>query len=169
MRDDNFWLITVRPTDEGPMIYEKTPLGTAPTGSPTSVTDAAVGRGVMSLPPSTSKDQTYWATRRFTSSRWSIDISPSPALESSDCAKQKGRQDPLGADEEGKVRGKILEEDLGFVLEHVGVYPNIPFNDVLAELNEVDEIIRTGRDPNSLIRKRHDFVPEMIKQVEDLP
>ena len=81
----------------------------------------------------------------------------------------KGRQDPLGADEEGKVRGKILEEDLGFVLEHVGVYPNIPFNDVLAELNEVDEIIRTGRDPNSLIRKRHDFVPEMIKQVEDLP
>jgi hypothetical protein len=169
VRDDNFWLITVRPTDEGPMIYEKTPLGTAPTGSPTSVTDAAVGRGVMSLPPSHIKRPDILGHETLHLFALVDRYLTLPRLGEFGLRETKGRQDPLGADEEGKVRGKILEEDLGFVLEHVGVYPNIPFNEVLAELNEVDEIIRTGRDPNSLIRKRHDFVPEMIKQVEDLP
>jgi len=39
---------------------------------------------------------------------------------------------------------------------------------VLLELRQVEEIIRTGRDPKSLINKRKDFRPEMTKHTEDL-
>ena len=81
----------------------------------------------------------------------------------------KGRKDPLGAEEEtGDVKGKILEEDLGFILSELDVYPTIPYADVLAELRDVEETIRTGRDPKSMIKKRQNFDDKTIKTAEDL-
>ncbi len=32
----------------------------------------------------------------------------------------------------------------------------------------MEKTIKTGRDPNSLIKKRKNFTPDMIKQTEDL-
>jgi Domain of unknown function (DUF4157) len=169
-RDDNFWLITVRATDKGPMVYEKTPLGEAPEGAPTSVTDPTVGGGVMSLPPS-HVDMPDILGHETLHLFGLVDRYITIAgLGEFGLRDTGGRQDPLGADEDtGKVKGKILDEDLGFVLDQVGVYPKGSYSEVMAELNQVDEIIKTGRDPKSLIRKRKDFNPEMVKQTEDLP
>src|SRR6185437_4367407 len=51
----------------------------------------------------------------------------------------KGRDDPLGADADtGAVKGKILEEDLGFVLDKLGVYPEESEADVNKELQSVE-------------------------------
>lgn len=169
-RDENFWLVTVRPTDKAPLVYEKKNLGKAPDRDPTSVTDPKVGSGVMSIPPSHigKPDILGHETlhlfglvdRYFTIGN----------LGEFQLRETKGRQDPLGADEDtGKVKGKILEEDLGFVLDQFDVYPNLPYKDVVDELKQVEEIIKTGRDPKSLVKKRKNFEPEVIKQAEDLP
>jgi hypothetical protein len=171
-RDENFWLITVRPTDKGPMVYGTTKLGDAPGGVPTSVTSAKLDGGVMSIPPSTINEPGILGHETLhlfgLADRYLIlPIAGKP--ENFGLRETGGRNDPLGADEEGKVKGKILEEDLGFVLDQFGVYPRIPYSDVVVELRKVDEIIKTGRDPDSLIRKRKNFEQETIKQVEDLP
>ena len=169
-RDDNFWLISVRPTDKGPLVYEKTSLGKAPDGAPTSVTDPKVGSGVMSIPPShIGKPDVlgHETLHLFGIVDRYLTITN---LGEFGLRDTKGRQDPLGADEEtGKIKGKILEEDLGFVLDQFGVYPDMTFSQVEAELKQVEEIIRTGRDPNSLIKKRKGFERETVKQAEDLP
>ena len=84
------------------------------------------------------------------------------------------RSDPLG-----DAEGKILDEDLGFVLDEFGVYQQANFtptastegmnlNEVLAELKKVEEIIKLGRDPNSMIRERKDFNDKIGKTAEDL-
>ena len=39
---------------------------------------------------------------------------------------------------------------------------------VLGELERVEEIIRLGRDPHSLIPERKDFRREVLKSAEDL-
>ena len=168
-RDDNFWLITVRPTDQGPMVYGKTNLGKPPDGLPTSVTSSALDGGVMSIPPShITKPATlgHETLHLFGLADRYVNI---PGVGPFGLRDTKGRPDPLGANEvTGDVEGKILEEDLGFVLAHLDVYPTIPYSDVLAELRKVEEIIRTQRDPDSQINKRKHFRDEMIKQAEDL-
>jgi hypothetical protein len=168
-RDDNFWLITVRPTDEGAMVYGKTKLGDAPDGLPTSVTSARLDSGVMSIPPShiNKPDILGHETLHLfgLADRYLI----VPKVGEFGLRDTKGRQDPLGADEEtGKPKGKILEEDLSFVLDQYEIYPTIPYNEVLVELKSVEKIIQTGRDPNSMINKRKDFNDKVIKQAEDL-
>lgn len=168
-RDENFWLVTVRPADTGPMAYEKTKLGDPPDGIPTSVTSPLLDKGVMSIPPShIGKPEIlgHETLHLFGLVDRYVIVSGLGAFR---LRETRGREDPLGADEEGEVKGKILEEDLGFLLDQLGVYPEISYQQVLTELEKVEEIIRTGRDPNSLIRKRKDFVDRTIKTAEDLP
>ena len=169
-RDPNFWLITVRPTNKGPMVYGKTKLGTAPGGIPTSVTISELDGGVMSIPPShieLAETLGHETLHLFAMvDRYAIipaALSPTRQDEPLPLRDAKGRLDPLAA--EG---GKILEEDLGYVLDELGIYPDMTQSDVLTELSQVDEIIRTGRDPHSLIPKRSQFEKEIIKQAEDL-
>ena len=165
-RDDNFWLITVRPTDEGPVVYENTKIDPGP--KPTSVTLSSVGGGVMLIPPSHIEEPDVLGHETIhlfgLVDRYFIDRGG----ENFQLRETGSRNDPLGADEEGKIKGKILEEDLGFILSQLDVYPTIPYSDVLAELKQVEEIISTGRDPKSTIKKRDDFRDKMIKQAEDL-
>jgi hypothetical protein len=168
-RDDNFWLITVRPTDESPLVFEKTSLSDAPVKSPTSVTASSLSGGVMSIPPSHIEKpeilghetiHLFGLVDRYFTDRGG---------ENFQLRDTKGRKDPLGAEEEtGDVKGKILEEDLGFILSELDVYPTIPYADVLAELRVVEETIRTGRDPKSMIKRRQDFNDKTIKTAEDL-
>jgi len=122
VRDANFWLITVRPTDGAPI-------------------------------------HLFGLVDRYFIDRGG---------ENFQLRETKGRNDPLGADEEGNVKGKIMEEDLGFILSRLDVYPTIPYGDVLAELRQVEEIIKTGKDPKSMVKQRSDFWDKTIKDAEDL-
>jgi Domain of unknown function (DUF4157) len=169
-RDLGSWLITVRPTDNGPMVYGSQSLGAAPGGIPTSVTDARLDGGVMSIPPShITKPETlgHETLHLFAlADRYAIlppQLTPTGTQEDVPLRNTKDRPDPLGS--EG---GTILEEDLGFVLDNLGVYPDITHREVLLELSQVEKIINTGRDPKSLIKKRKDFNAEVGKQAEDL-
>jgi hypothetical protein len=168
-RDDNFWLVTVRPTDNGPMMYGNTKLGDAPDGLPTSATSARLDSGVMSIPPLHINQPVVLGHETLhlfgLADRYLI-VPKHGAFRLRDT---KGRQDPLGADEDtGKPKGKILEEDLGFVLDQYDIYPTSSYKDVLTELESVEKIIKTGRDPNSMINKRKDFNDKVTKQAEDL-
>ena len=169
-RDKDYWLITVRPKDDSPMVYEGTSLGAAPGGDPTAATDPTLDGGVMSLPPvivGLPKILGHETLHLFSMvDRYVIipaALSPTHQQEDLPLRDTQGRTDPLG-----EAEGKILEEDLGFVLDEFDVYPTGSESDVLKELNYVDDIIKKGRDPNSLINKRKDFNREMVKQTEDL-
>lgn len=180
-RDMNYWLITVRPTDRGPMAYAGKSLGSAPGGVPTSVTDPLVDGGVMSIPPShillpeTLGHETlhlFGMVDRYA-------IIP-PALskthkQGTEPLRKTTRPDPLGGQ-----GGKILEEDLGFALEASGAYrqaaaspvsgtEGMDLMAVRAELRRVQDIIDAGRDPRSLIRERKDFRDKIRQSAEDLP
>lgn len=171
-RDQNYWLITVRPKDWSPMVYGKTKLGDAAPGERISVTRPDIDGGVMSIPPLhiTMPEILAHETLHlfgFVDRYFNI----SGGLGQIGLRDTQGRDDPLGGDdEEGKVKvkGKILEEDMGFLLDKFDIYPTMPYSEVVAKLKQVEEIIRTGRDPDSLINKRKDFTPEMVKQAEDL-
>ena len=176
-RNDNFWLITVRPTDAGPMVYGTTKLGDSPQGRPTAVTGTQIDGGVMSIPPSVMTQPDILGHETLHLFGLADRYVTIPGHGEFGLRDTKGRDDPLGADEMGKPTGKILEEDLGFVLEELGlysvlekqeIYPTIPYKEVLLELRSVEEIIKTGRDPNSMIKKRGQFDDKMIKQAEDL-
>lgn len=160
-RDKNFWLLTVRPTDQSPAAYENTPF---PTDNPLMlVTDPNLDGGVMSIPPKGITD---------------------PVTLGHETLHLFGMADryvPLGKDRELPLRetkddadpltgggGRILEEDVGFALDALGAYPSGPEREVRLELKKVEEIIRTRRDPDSLVRKRQDFTDKTIKQAEDL-
>lgn len=179
-RDPNFWLITVRPTDKGPMVHAGKTLGTAPGGIPTSVTNPLVDDGVMSIPPSHIKlpDTLGHETLHvFGMVDRYMNFAQLPSTgKPGDLALREthGRNDPLGSQ-----GGKILEEDLGFVFEQFGVYDKekstfassaagMTHSQILAELKRVDEIIALGRDPNSMVPDKKDFNKEMVKQTEDL-
>lgn len=169
VRNDDFWLITVRPTDKGPMVYENTKLGDPPEGRPTAVTKTGIGGGIVSIPPSVVREADTLGHETLhlfgLADRYVI----LPELGEFSLRTLRGRQDPLGAEvETGRPTGKILEEDLGFVLDQFGIYPEIPYNHVLTELESVEKIIKTGRDPDSMINKRSNFNDKIIKQAEDL-
>jgi hypothetical protein len=40
--------------------------------------------------------------------------------------------------------------------------------DIQQELDQVEKIIKSGRDPRSMINKRKDFRDKTIKQAEDI-
>jgi hypothetical protein len=169
-RDPNFWLITVRPKDDSPMDYEGTSLGVAPGGVPTAATDSTLDGGVMSLPPIIVDQPNILGHETLhlfgMVDRYAIiPAAKSPTHQQEDLPLRdtQDRKDPLG-----EAEGQILEEDVGFVLYALGAYPTGTESEISKEIDTLKEIIRKGRDPNSLIRKRKDFTREMVKQTDDL-
>lgn len=188
-RDRNFWLITVRPTDKAPMIHLGKKMGTAPGGVPTSVTDPTHDGGVMSIPPShiTHPDvlghevlHIFGLVDRYLSMTQKL---PSGRRRhtSAPLRDTKGRRDPLGGEE-----GSILAEDLNFLFEKLGVYQmeenrglaalraiekteRLSYGQVIAEIHRLEGIVKTGRDPHSLIPVRRDFREQILRSAEDLP
>jgi hypothetical protein len=168
-RDRNYWLVTVRPTDSGPMVYGDKSLGKAYSG-PTAATDPTVDGGVMSIPPVVIKKPNVLGHETLhlfgLVDRYATlppELTPTGKFEDVPLRDTRDRTDPLG-----EAEGTILEEDLVFLLDELGVFPNMTQNQVLTQLDEVEKIIATGRDPKSMIKKRTDFRDQTIKQAEDL-
>ena len=95
--------------------------------------------------------------------------------------KEKGKEleAPLRADESDPLSGgekdpqtglggKIAEGDVGFALEAIDPDRSISDTDVRIELKRLEKVIQTGRDPDSMIKKRQDFNDKTIKTAEDL-
>ncbi|MEO0552089.1 MAG: DUF4157 domain-containing protein [Bacteroidota bacterium] len=189
-RDQNFWLITVRPTNLGALIYNDQPMGggTGIGGLPTSVTDSNVDGGVMSIPPSHITNpgvlghellhlfglvDRYLTQTVMTPKGEVRGVATTPTR-----GNLNGRKDPLGSEE-----STILREDVNFLFHHLGVYAAENTRDrneaqratsgmslpmVLEEIHRLEGIIRTGRDSSSLIEIRKDFNDKISDSVNDL-
>ena len=182
------WLVTVRPTDTGPLEYEGQSLGEAPAGLPTSVTDPTVDGGVMSIPPrhATQPDTLGHETLHLFGlvDRY-VSIAEQPkgggkvVNRNLPLRKTGGRPDPLATEHE-----PILREDLAYLFEHLGVYQmeesraldtlraleahGMDYAMATVELHRQEEIIRLGQDPGSLIEERRSFINKMIESVDEL-
>jgi hypothetical protein len=186
-RNLDFWLVSVRPSDTGPLEFEGQSLGTSTPGLSTSVTDPNVGGGVMSIPPS-------HATQPVTLGHETLHLfglvdryvsiaSPGPGGKmvnvNSPLRKTGGRPDPLATQS-----GTILREDLTFLFDRLGVY-QMEENRALdtlrqleaqgmdqamatVELHRQEEIIRLGYDPRVMVPERRSFMKELIESVDEL-
>jgi len=186
-RDRNYWLITVRQTDNDPIAYPGCTLPQSVPGVPTSATDPMCDGGVMSIPPRHITmpgilghellhlfgliDRYMMMTEQMPDGTNRVTTSPT--------RDTRGRQDPLGTQE-----GRILEEDLAFIFEHLGLYSmeesrgletlkrleqeGLSIGLVIGEINHLEDVIRLGYDPRSLIRPRTDFNQQMIRDAERL-
>jgi hypothetical protein len=186
-RDRRYWLITVRPTDTGPISYPGCNLPQSAGGVPTSATDAMCDGGVMSIPPRHIAQggvlghellHLLGLVDRYTNL---VSVMPDGTRinENVPTRETPGRLDPLGAED-----GPILREDLAFLFEHLGVYEmeanraldvltrlesqGLSIGRVRGEMHRLREIIRLGYDPNSLIRPRRDFRDRIIRSVEGI-
>ncbi len=82
-----------------------------------------------------------------------------------------GRPDPLGGED-----GTILREDLGYLLDKLGVYKRESQRQAPAlgivetEVRRLRRIVELGYDPDSLVRTipPKDFNDKVIKSAEDL-
>ncbi len=186
-RDQNFWLITVRPTDTAPVVYPGCNLPQPGGSIPTSVTEPSCDGGVMSIPPlhigmpdvlGHELLHLFGLVDRYMSFMTQgpgkkTSVSTLPSRETG------GRPDPLGAE-----KGTILAEDLAFLFDRLGVYAmeegrgldvlrklereGMSIEMVRAEIYRQEEIIQTGRDPDSLIRIREDFRDKVIRDEQGL-
>lgn len=183
-RDRNYWLITVRPTDDSPIEYPACSLDKPPPGDPTSVTDPTCDGGVMNIPPlHVTKPAVlghellhlFGLVDRYIN-MVSIPPGKKPVSTQVPTRETRGRRDPLGGE-----AGTILSEDLTYLFERLGVYrmeetrgletlrklePGLTIDAVRVEIERQKEIIRLGRDPRSLIRIPEDF---REKALRDLP
>lgn len=178
-RDQNFWLITVRAAAT-PVNYPGCKMEQpAPNTPPTSVTDATCDGGVMSIPPThTNKPgilghellHLFGLVDRY---GMFTDIVPGkkPVTTLSPTRNTGGRKDPLGAQD-----GTILQEDLGFLFDKLGVYSKEEDRSTLGlgtlkrEVMRLQEIVRLGYDPHSFIPSiiRKDFNDKMFRDAENL-
>ena len=129
-----------------------------------AVTDSSLDGGVMSLPPiaMTDKETLGHETLHLFGmvDRYALITMNGQELEA-----------PLRADESDPLSaggGKIAEGDVGFALEAIDPLRSLSDTDLRIELNNVEKIIESGRDPDSMIKKRHDFTDKTIKTAEDL-
>jgi hypothetical protein len=189
-RDQNYWLIEVRTSDNGPVEHPGCKLDQP--GVPAGVTDSTCDGGVMSLPPKSIGNSDLIAHEMHhlfgLIDRYLMITSMKPGDKEVDKVEttpmrdlEKTRQDPLGGE-----KGPILDEDLAFLFEHLGVYETdlyrglevlprlhkqgMGLEEVERDLDRQREIVRLGYDPRSLIPSiiRRDFIPEMTKNAEDL-
>jgi hypothetical protein len=186
-RDPNYWLITVRPRDDSPVTFPSCTLDQPPAGVIAAVTDPNCAGGVMNLPPVAINDASvighellhlFGLVDRYMMLTEPLRGGGSRAV-STPTRETGGRPDPLGGE-----RGRILTEDLAFLFDRLGVYTmeesrglevlrqleeqGLSLEAVIAEIHRLEEIIRLGRDPRSLIRERTDFNDRMIRDVENL-
>jgi hypothetical protein len=178
-RDQHYWLITVRSVNT-PVTYPGCKLDQPdPATPPTSVTDAMCDGGVMSIPPShTNKPgilghellHLFGLLDRYA---MFTDILPGkkPVTRLSPTRELNGRKDPLGGED-----ATILDEDLGFLFDKLGVYEKETDRSTAGlgilqrEVMRLQEIVKLGYDPRSFIPSiiRKDFNDKMIKDAENL-
>jgi hypothetical protein len=186
-RDQNYWLITVRPNDNSPVTFPGCTLDQPPAGVTAAVTDSNCAGGVMNLPPAAITDSSvighellhlFGLVDRYMMLTQRLPRGGSRTV-STPTRETGGRRDPLGGES-----GRILTEDLAFLFDRLGVYTmeesrglevlrqleqqGLSLAAVSAEIHRLEEIIRLGRDPRSLIRVRRDFYDRMIRDVENL-
>jgi hypothetical protein len=190
-RDPNFWLITVRPTDEvrgsDLVIYPGCVAQHVPERTPTSVTDSTCAGGVMSIPPAHLTRGSVLGHELLhlfgLVDRYALIESIAPTGERSirldPTRATGGRRDPLGAES-----ARILPEDLSFLFDRLGVYEmeesrglaalrqlegqGLSIGSVTAEIHRLQEIIRLGHDPRSLLPVRRDFNDRISSDAQDL-
>jgi hypothetical protein len=186
-RDLNYWLITVRPRDNSPVTYPGCTLDQPPAGVTAAVTDSQCAGGVMNLPPAAIADSSvighellhlFGLVDRYIMLTQQLPGGRSRTV-TTPTRETRGRPDPLGGES-----GTILAEDLAFLFDRLGIYTmeasrgldvlrqleqrGLSIAAVRAEIHRLEEIIRLGRDPNSLIREREDFNDRMRRDVENL-
>ncbi len=179
-RDQNYWLITVRQASTGAKVtYPGCALDQPDPAIPTSVTDPMCDGGVMSIPPSHINkpgvlgheilhlfgliDRYMMVTGVNPGQKNKVTLSPTRMT--------GGRLDPLGGED-----GTILWEDLGYLFDKLGVYKQEEARSTSGlgilkrEVMRLQEIVKLGYDPNSLIRGiiRKDFNDKIIKDAENL-
>jgi hypothetical protein len=190
-RDLNYWLITVRPSDSatnGQVIpFQGCAAQTVPLGAPTSVTDSTCAGGVMSLPPSHITRGGVIGHELLhlfgLVDRYALIESVSPTgrrtVRNDPTRATQGRRDPLGAED-----ARILPEDVGFLFDRLGIYQmeenrglavlrqleaqGLTIGAVTAEIHRLQETIRLGHDPRSLLPRRGDFTDRMVEGAEHL-
>lgn len=188
-RDRSRWLITVRPNDTDQPTYPGCAFAEVSEGPATSVTLAECDGGVMSIPPrhiglpdvlAHELLHLFGLYDRYIMLEAKVaEGAPTTEVDTIAMRETHGRKDPLGAEE-----GKVLSEDIAFLFDRLGVYEivesrglevlrglersGMTIAQVRGEIHRQEEILRTGRDPSSLIRERRDFTREMIKSAEDI-
>jgi Domain of unknown function (DUF4157) len=176
-RDRKFWLITVRTVSTGVAVtYPGCTLDQPDPHVPTSVTDSTCDGGVMSIPPAHITNagvlghellHLFGLIDRYMllSQQGTTQFMLVPTRET------HGRPDPLGGED-----GTILREDLGYLLDKLGVYKRESQRQAPAlgivetEVRRLRRIVELGYDPDSLVRTipPKDFNDKVIKSAEDL-
>lgn len=179
-RNRNYWLITVRKVSTGAKVaYPGCTLDQPDPSVPTSVTDPMCDGGVMIIPPSHLNkpgvlghemlhlfgliDRYMMLTSVKPGQKNTVTLSPT--------RNTGGRRDPLGGEE-----GTILQEDLGYLFDKLGIYSKEDARSTARlgilkrEVMRLQQIVKLGYDPNSLIRGiiRKDFNDKMVKNAENL-
>jgi hypothetical protein len=179
-RDQNFWLITVRPSNESKPAYPGCTF--PPSDELVAVTLADCDGGVINVPPKLVGNayvlghemlHLFGLIDRYTRIDYYGTKVSSPEREVGN------RPDPLAS-----KPGEILDEDLAFLLDNLGVYAGeeykgretlrklekekgLSLRDVERELERWKIIRDTGHDPRVLTRPRTDFVDKAIKAGEN--
>jgi hypothetical protein len=186
-RNESFWLITVRPRDDSPAVYEGTTLADVDPDVPTSVTESGVAGGVMSIPPlhvgkpdvlGHEMIHLLGLVDRYISliSRPPAGKPKAEAISSRDTG---GRADPLSGD-----RGPLLKEDLAFAFEQLGVYraargsgldtlqelerKGLTIESARIEMARQRRIIERGGPEPPLFKPREDFRDKVLRDLDNL-
>ncbi|MCB0572789.1 MAG: hypothetical protein KDC66_23635 [Phaeodactylibacter sp.] len=176
-RSQDYWLIHVRAADNDPIVYPGCNPDQPGAGVPTSVTDSTCDGGVMFIPPLHMERPGVLGHELLhlfgLVDRYVNIVTQMPGgrlINRNDPLREtRGRPDPLGAQD-----GPILREDLGYLFDRFGVYQTelqqatMGLPALEAEVLRLQEIIRLGYDPRSLIPIRRDFNDRLIRSVDDL-
>ena len=179
-RDRNFWLITVRKVSTGVAVtYPGCALDNPDPRFPTSVTEPMCDGGVMSIPPAHIANagvlghellHLFGLVDRYVMLTY-VPPKGKPSFTVEPVRETLGRRDPLGGQD-----ATILREDLGYLLDKLGVYKQESerqgplLNSVESEVRRLRRIVELGYDPDSLVRTipPKDFNQKVIKSAEDL-
>lgn len=181
VRDERYWLVTVRPTDTNKINYPGCKWDTSDEGVLVSVTNIDCEGGVISVPPAHVEnarvlghetlhlfglvDRYMLITEMDKEGGKVTGHSQNPTRQTA------GRADPLGGE-----HGTIMSEDLAYVMESQGVYDTAILQrtggqTIMAlerEALKLRRIIELGRNPDSLIKLRTDFNDKLPQLENDL-
>jgi hypothetical protein len=186
-RDQNYWLIEVRGTDTEPVTHPGCKFDQP--GVPAGVTDSMCDGGVMSLPPKSIGDSDLISHEMHHLfgfvDRYVMTVYMKPnnkdvdRVETIPMRSMSRRRDPLGGE-----NAPIIDEDLAFLFENLGVYDleanrgletlrrledaGMDIGTVQRRLEKQKEIVKCNCEPDSLIPIRTNFNDQMIKNAENL-